>query len=67
MTNFEQIKKMSVEEMAEWIEDIFSSNPCYCCVKKDINKCHYYEKNYYDRMALCVESREKWLNSQVQE
>ena len=53
--------------MAEWIEEILSSNPCYCCIKKDIDKCHYYEKNYYDRITLCVENRKKWLESEVDE
>lgn len=44
MNNFEDIKNKNIQEMAEWIEEMFSSNPCYCCVKKDINKCNYYEK-----------------------
>ena len=44
MNNFEDIKNKNIQEMAEWIEEMFSINPCYCCVKKDIDKCHYYEK-----------------------
>ena len=37
MNNFEDIKNKNIQEMAEYIEEIFSSNPCYCCIKKDIN------------------------------
>lgn len=67
MNNFEDIKNKNIQEMAEWIEEMFSSSPCYCCVKKDINKCNYYEKNYSDRMELCVENRKLWLESEVEE
>lgn len=66
MTNYEKIKDMNIQEMAEWIEETFSSNPCYCCVKKDIDKCHYYEKSYPDRIELCVENRKKWLEREVE-
>lgn len=65
MNNFEYIKNKNIQEMAEWMEDILSSSPCYCCVKKDIKKCHYYEKNYSDRIELCVENRKKWLESEA--
>lgn len=65
MNNFEDIKNKNIQEMAEWIEEMFSSNPCYCCIKKDIDKCHYYEKNYSDRMELCVENRRLWLESEA--
>lgn len=34
MTNYEKIKNMSVEEMAEWLEDTLSGNLCYLCAKK---------------------------------
>lgn len=34
MTNFEKIKNMSIDEMAEWLEDTLSSNLCYLCAEK---------------------------------
>ena len=67
MTNFEKIKNMSVQEMAEWLDEILSGNACYLCSKKDIDKCGYWEKGHSDRIELCVKSRRLWLQSEVRE
>lgn len=34
MTKYGKIKNMSVEEMAEWLDEILSDNRCYPCAKK---------------------------------
>lgn len=67
MTNYEKIKNMSVDEMAEWLDEIFSDNRCYPCEKKDINKCGYFEKDFDSRCQLCVRNRKLWLESEVEE
>lgn len=67
MTNFEKIKNMSIEEMAERLEDTLSSNLCYLCVEKDIDKCGYFEKNLESRVTMCVKNRKLWLQSEVEE
>lgn len=67
MTNFEKIKNMSVEEMAEWLDEMLSDNRCYPCVKKHIDKCGYFEKDFDSRCRLCVRNRKLWLESEVEE
>lgn len=71
MTNYERIKNMSVEEMAEWLEDVLSgsisSNLCYLCAKKDIGECGYFEKDSESRVTMCVRNRKLWLQSEVEE
>lgn len=67
MTNYERIKNMSVEEMAEWLEDTLSDNRCYLCDKRDIDKCGYFEKDFESRVTMCVRNRKKWLEGEAQE
>lgn len=55
MTNFEKIKNMSVEEMAEWLqEDI---NGCFCCIYGRDFTCP----------NTCLYGISKWLESEVEE
>lgn len=58
MTNYERIKAMSVEEIAEYI---LLSEPSYChfCVYLG----HNHEETGYD----CREGIQKWLESEVEE
>lgn len=67
MTNYEKIKNMSVEEMAEWLDEILLDNSCYPCKIRDINKCGYSEKSFDSRCQLCVRNRKLWLESEVEE
>ena len=67
MTNFEKIKNMSVEEMAEWLDEILIDNSCYPCKIKDIGKCGYLEKDFDSRCQLCAKNRKLWLESEVEE
>ena len=67
MTNFEKIKNMSVQEMAEWLDEILSDNRCYPCKIRDINKCDYFEKDFDSRCQLCIRNRKLWLKSEVEE
>lgn len=69
MTNYEKIKNMSVEEMAEWLDEIISSNPCYVCVKDDIGKYDCWIRSLSDisRTRLCLKNRELWLQSEIEE
>lgn len=69
MTNYEKIKNMSVEEMAEWLDEIISGNPCYLCVKNDIGKSDCWLKSLSDIniTRLCLKNRRLWLESEVEE
>ena len=67
MTNYEKIKNMSIEEMAEWLDEILSERACSLCTMKDIDQCGYEEQDYFGRIALCVRNRKQWLESEVEE
>ena len=56
MTNFERIKEMSVEEMAEWL-DSFDFTECNCCTYTNSN-CHN---------VSCEDGHKQWLESEVEE
>lgn len=56
MTNFDRIKQMTVEEMAEWL-DSFSYTNCECCAYKGA-PCSG---------VTCEEGHTKWLESEVTE
>ena len=60
MTNYERIKAMSIEEMAEFI-DYCENVPCQCC-------------NYTGNLCgevidaeMCKNEISEWLNSEVEE
>jgi hypothetical protein len=55
MTNYEKIKAMSVEEMAELIDD----SPC--------NSCNYRQKGFSKCPQECEEGIKEWLESEVEE
>ena len=55
ITNYERIKEMSVEEMAE-----FLYGHCECCVYRD-------RENFRHIKSLCDKGVYKWLNSEVEE
>lgn len=67
MTNYEKIKNMSVQEMAEWLDEILSGNSCNLCVKNDIGKRDCWQKDLFNKIKLCVKSRKLWLQSEVEE
>lgn len=69
MANYEKIKNMSVEEMAEWLDEILSGNSCNLCAKDDIGKYDCWLKSFsiFDRLRFCVKSRKLWLQSEVEE
>lgn len=67
MTNYERIINRSVEEMAEWLDEILSDNSCYPCKIKDIDKCGYFEKDFDSRCQLCAKNRKLWLESEAKE
>lgn len=58
MTNYERIKYMSVEEMANLFEEI-----SICCLVQDCNSCPIHEP-----LSYCTEEYIKiWLESEVEE
>ena len=67
MTNFEKIKDMNTQEMAEWLDEILLDNSCYPCKIRDIDKCGYSEKDFDSRCQLCAKNRKLWLKSEVEE
>lgn len=54
MTNFERIKAMSVEQMADWIED--TSN-CFTCAYEDCN----------GGSKECLDGHKLWLQREAEE
>lgn len=60
MTNFEKIKNMSVEELADTMNVIITN--CYKC---PIWK--FCEKNNYRDCRTCRATCKKWLESEVEE
>lgn len=54
MTNYEKIKSMSVEEMAEFM---YENCLCACCPYCDGGLCH----------CDCKDGHKKWLESEVEE
>lgn len=55
MTNYEKIKQMSVEEMAEWLKDALKE--CDVCVYGKQNICP----------ETCVYGVKQWLEREVEE
>ncbi|MBR5216226.1 MAG: hypothetical protein IKV80_08410 [Bacteroidales bacterium] len=62
MTNYERIKEMTVEEMAEAIETLQDLRiECFMCLANDI-----YGK-LCDNFTTCVDGIKAWLESEVKE
>lgn len=66
LTNFEKIKNMSIDEMAEFMLDEHENNFDYCM------NCEMY--SYYAPHCIsgnltedCIKARMKWLESEVKE
>ena len=55
MTNYEKIKNMSVEEMAEWLQG--GINECNCCSYRLSFGCP----------DTCIYGIKQWLESEVEE
>ena len=67
MTNYEKIKNMSVQEMADMLDDIddISAQPCdprYCEGYGDGINCSHENREKHCRQAIV-----NWLNSEVVE
>lgn len=56
-TNFERIKAMSIEEMAEWICGIYDENETPYCADKYISG--------YTIPDYCETEIQKWLESEI--
>lgn len=66
MTNYEKIKAMSVEEMAEFMFDENENNYNYCdFCKQYSNYAPHCES--VDFEEDCIKARMKWLESEVEE
>ena len=61
MTNYERIKNMTVEEIAETINSTVDDCQKYCKFTKD-GKC-----NAFGDCDVCVKGIELWLESEAQE
>ncbi len=55
MTNYEKIKNMSVEEMAEWLQEDISG--CFCCIYGRDFTCP----------NTCIYGIKQWLEREVEE
>ena len=54
MTNYEKIKAMSINEMAEFLSE---QSDCFTCKVKELNKCGFDE--------TCECSFKKWLKAEA--
>lgn len=59
MTNYEKIKNMTVEEMAETIIDVVEDCQKYCVFTKD-GKCNSFGANFTN----CKNGVKQWLESE---
>ena len=59
-TNYERIKAMSVEEMAEWMDKIELKCHLACIHKTD---CYGYRQGEF----ICLESIKQWLLAESEE
>lgn len=63
MTNFEKIKNMSVEELAQVMDNAISD--CDWC---PINKfCKIHDNDHFDEFITCSNTWMQWLKSEVEE
>jgi hypothetical protein len=62
MTNYDRIKNMSVEEMAQIIYDINENCTDFCALTKN-GHCNTFEYGEYP----CTTGIKKWLESEVTE
>ena len=58
MTNYDRIKNMSIDEMAEWLDKTTSCT--YCCARQICDNGNYVG-------AMCYKAFKKWLESEVEQ
>lgn len=59
MNNFEKIKAMDIDDMAEFLNNFRRIPKCdYCIYKNDYDDCH---------ADFCYKSTKPWLESEVRE
>lgn len=64
MTNYERIKKMTVEEMAEVLANEIDHGDCCTCPLD----CHKFTSDVFnDYIDGCKEAYKEWLESEVKE
>ena len=61
MTNFERVKEMNVEEMAEFLTKEYDGI-CSCCIIEDREK---REMKCYSVPGMCTQGVRRWLESEV--
>ena len=61
MTNFERIKQMSIEDIANKILSCISSDPCDYCQYRDSSNCKGYHCRHLSDEDIIIE----WLESEV--
>ena len=57
MNNYERIKKMSIDEMAEWMQDFNLNILCHYCLGCD----------YEDGAIGCIKGVKQWLEKECEE
>ena len=63
MTNFERIKQMSIEDIANKILSYISSDPCDYCQYRDSSNCKGYHCRHLSDEDIIIE----WLESEVED
>ena len=63
MTNFERIKQMSIEDIANKILSCISSDPCDYCQYRDSSNCKGYHCRHLSDEDIIIE----WLESEVED
>ena len=63
MTNFEKIKDMSLEELADTMANELID--CDSCPIREFHVLHNYDTSY--ELMTCADIWEKWLKSEVKE
>ena len=63
MTNFEKIKNMSIEELANALCELVVD--CECCPIRDY--CNTYINDANPNFEICLDPWKQWLKSEVEE
>lgn len=65
-TNYDRIKEMTVDEMAEFLEEV-SSCQCSVICSENSGKCDYANLTFEDRVEYCHRNIKQWLESEEEE
>ena len=67
MTNYEKIKAMCVEEMAEYFSEFTPECEVSICAAKDVWETNGHAESCYSSSDTCAQAVKEWLESEAEE